>query len=130
MLPELLHHLRGLRTRDVLHHLAVEEVDRALGVLGVWLMIRQNVWGWPVGLVQVTVSAWVFFGSKLYSDVILQGCFFAIQASTMSCVTGAEPSSAFWCGPGSSSSLPGSTTRDSAPALHVHCWFVNSRIPP
>ena len=57
-----------------------EIIGTALGVVGVWLMIRQNVWGWPVGLVQVSVSAWVFFGAKLYSDVILQGCFFAIQA--------------------------------------------------
>ena len=59
---------------------SIEIIGTALGVIGVWLMIRQNVWGWPVGLVQVTVSAWVFFGAKLYSDVILQGCFFAIQA--------------------------------------------------
>jgi nicotinamide mononucleotide transporter len=51
-----------------------------LGVVGVALMIRQNIWGWPVGLVQVGVYAWVFFGAKLYSDVILQGCFFVIQA--------------------------------------------------
>ena len=57
-----------------------EIIGTMLGVVGVGLMIRQNVWGWPVGLVQVSVSAWVFFGAKLYSDVILQGCFFAIQA--------------------------------------------------
>ena len=57
-----------------------EIIGTALGVIGVWLMIRQNIWGWPVGVVQVTVSAWVFYGARLYSDVILQGCFFAIQA--------------------------------------------------
>lgn len=51
-----------------------------LGVLGVWLMIRQNIWGWPVGLVQVSVYAWVFYEAKLYSDVILQGFFFGLQA--------------------------------------------------
>lgn len=57
-----------------------EITGTVLGVLGVWLMIRQNLWGWPVGLVQVAVYAWVFYGAKLYSDVILQGCFFGIQA--------------------------------------------------
>lgn len=57
-----------------------EVIGTLLGVLGVWLMIRQNIWGWPVGLVQVAVYAWVFYGAKLYSDVILQGCFFVIQA--------------------------------------------------
>jgi len=43
-------------------------------------MIRQNIWGWPVGLVQVAVYAWVFYDAKLYSDTILQVCFFVIQA--------------------------------------------------
>jgi nicotinamide mononucleotide transporter len=57
-----------------------EIIGTALGVVGVWLMIRQNVWGWPVGLVQVTVSAWVFYEAKLYSDTILQFFFFVIQA--------------------------------------------------
>jgi nicotinamide mononucleotide transporter len=59
---------------------AAEICATILGVAGVGLMIRQNVWGWPVGLVQVAISAWVFFQAKLYSDVLLQGFFFAIQA--------------------------------------------------
>lgn len=56
-----------------------EIVGTVLGVVGVWLMIRQNIWAWPIGLVQVAVSGWVFYGAKLYSDTILQGFFFAIQ---------------------------------------------------
>jgi nicotinamide mononucleotide transporter len=51
-----------------------------LGVIGVWLMIVQNVWTWPVGLVQVAIYAWVFYDAKLYSDAILQVFFFVIQA--------------------------------------------------
>jgi nicotinamide mononucleotide transporter len=42
-------------------------------------MIRQNVWTWPVGLVQVSVSAWLFYQTKLYSDALLQIFFFGIQ---------------------------------------------------
>ena len=57
-----------------------EIIGTVLGVVGVWLMIRQNIWGWPVGLVQVAVYAWVFYDAKLYSDAILQIFFFAIQA--------------------------------------------------
>lgn len=57
-----------------------EVIGAVLGVIGVWLMIRQNIWGWPVGLVQVSVYAWVFFVTKLYSDAILQVAFFLIQA--------------------------------------------------
>lgn len=58
----------------------LEIIGTVLGITGVALMIRRNVWGWPVGLVQVTISAWVFFEAKLYSDVLLQGFFFVIQA--------------------------------------------------
>ena len=57
-----------------------EIIGTVLGVIGVWLMIRQNIWGWPVGLVQVAVYGWVFYDAKLYSDAILQVFFFAIQA--------------------------------------------------
>jgi nicotinamide mononucleotide transporter len=59
---------------------ALEIIGTVLGVIGVWLMIRQNIWGWPVGLVQVAVYAWVFFDARLYSDTILQAAFFLIQA--------------------------------------------------
>ncbi|MSU51052.1 MAG: nicotinamide riboside transporter PnuC [Opitutus sp.] len=55
-------------------------IGTVLGVIGVGLMIRRNVWGWSVGLAQVAVSAWVFFAAKLYSGVLLQIFFFAIQA--------------------------------------------------
>ncbi len=51
-----------------------------LGVIGVWLMIRQNIWAWPVGLVQVATFGWVMYRSKLYSDAILQVFFFLILA--------------------------------------------------
>jgi nicotinamide mononucleotide transporter len=57
-----------------------EIIGTVLGVVGVVLMIRQNIWGWPVGLVQVAVYAWVFFDTKLYSDALLQIAFFLIQA--------------------------------------------------
>jgi nicotinamide mononucleotide transporter len=56
-----------------------EIIATVLGVIGVWLMIRQHMATWPVGIVQVAVSAWVFFDSKLYSDAILQVFYFAIQ---------------------------------------------------
>jgi nicotinamide mononucleotide transporter len=56
-----------------------EIIGTVLGVIGVWLMIRQNLWSWPVGLVQVAVYTWVFYGARLYSDAILQIFFFAIQ---------------------------------------------------
>jgi nicotinamide mononucleotide transporter len=56
-----------------------EIAGTVLGILGVWLTIRQNLWCWPVGIVQVLVYAWVFFTAKLYSDVLLQFVFFGLQ---------------------------------------------------
>src|SRR5215212_130272 len=57
-----------------------EIIGTLLGLVGVVLMIRQNIWGWPIGLVQVAVYAWVFYDAKLYSDALLQIYFFLIQA--------------------------------------------------
>jgi nicotinamide mononucleotide transporter len=48
------------------------------GVLCVWLVARQNVWNWPLGLVNTALWALVFFGARLYGDAVLQGIFFAL----------------------------------------------------
>lgn len=47
--------------------------------LGVWLTARRNPLCWPVGLVSVALYGWIFFGYKLYSDMLLQGVFAALQ---------------------------------------------------
>lgn len=57
-----------------------EAVGAALGVLGVALMIRRSLWGWPVGIAQVAIYAWVFLQARLYSDALLQLVFLALQA--------------------------------------------------
>jgi len=57
-----------------------EVVATLLGLLGVGLMVRQHVWAWPVGIVQVILSAWVFWAARLYSDAVLQGIFLVLQA--------------------------------------------------
>ncbi len=49
-----------------------------LGAVGVVLMIRQHLLAWPVGLVQVAIYTWIFYGAKLYSDAILQVIFFVL----------------------------------------------------
>ena len=57
-----------------------EQAATILGILGVWLMIRESLWAFPVGLVQVCLSAWVFFEARLYADMGLQAVFFAVLA--------------------------------------------------
>lgn len=57
----------------------VELFAAALGVIAVWLTARQNPWCWPIGLVSVMIYSWVFFGVKLYSDMLLQMIYAVLQ---------------------------------------------------
>ncbi|MBL9214140.1 MAG: nicotinamide mononucleotide transporter [Opitutaceae bacterium] len=59
---------------------AWEIAGTALGVLGVWLMIRRNLWAFPVGMAQVVIFGWVCYGQRLYSETVLQAMFFAALA--------------------------------------------------
>lgn len=57
-----------------------EQAATVLGLLGVWLAIRQSLANFPVGLVQVVLTAIVFFGQRLYADMSLQGVYFIALA--------------------------------------------------
>ena len=50
-----------------------------LGVIAVWLTVKQNPWCWPIGLVMVLLYSWVFFEVKLYSDMLLQLVYAVLQ---------------------------------------------------
>lgn len=52
-----------------------EQVATVLGLLGVWLALRESLWNFPVGLVQVAIFGWVCFRGRLYSDAVLQVVF-------------------------------------------------------
>ncbi len=52
----------------------------ALGVIAVWLTVKQNPWCWPIGLVMVLLYSWIFFEIKLYSGMLLQVFFALLQA--------------------------------------------------
>jgi nicotinamide mononucleotide transporter len=58
----------------------IEQLATVLGLLGVGLTIRQSLWNFPVGLVQVTLSGIVFYKARLYADMKLQGFFFIVLA--------------------------------------------------
>lgn len=57
-----------------------EQLATILGLVGVGLTIRQSIWNFPVGLVQVSLSAVVFYQARLYADMKLQGFFFVVLA--------------------------------------------------
>jgi nicotinamide mononucleotide transporter len=48
------------------------------GALCVWLVARQHILNWPLGLVNNTFWALLFWNAKLYADSVLQGFFFVL----------------------------------------------------
>lgn len=50
------------------------------GIAAVWLTTRQNLWCWPVGLVNVAIFAVVFHAARLYADMGLQAIYAALGA--------------------------------------------------
>jgi nicotinamide mononucleotide transporter len=58
---------------------ALEIVAAALGLLSVWLTVKQNVWCWPVGAAMVALYAFLFWQARLYADSGLQVIYFVLQ---------------------------------------------------
>jgi nicotinamide mononucleotide transporter len=48
------------------------------GALCVWLLIRQNIWNWPIGIANNIVYVIVFYKSGLFADSGLQYVYMAI----------------------------------------------------
>ncbi|WP_326824418.1 nicotinamide riboside transporter PnuC [Streptosporangium sp. NBC_01639] len=44
----------------------------ATGILTVWLVARQHVWNWPIGVANVVLLGLVFMAVGLYADAALQ----------------------------------------------------------
>ncbi|MFD1956797.1 nicotinamide riboside transporter PnuC [Paenibacillus thailandensis] len=57
----------------------LEVVATATGLLSVWLTARENIWAWPVGLVNVGCFFFMFEEAKLYADMTLQIFFFILS---------------------------------------------------
>jgi len=58
----------------------IEIFGAITGIIYVFLEIRQNIWLWPVGLVTSAVYIMVFYTSKFYADMSLQGYYLVISA--------------------------------------------------
>jgi nicotinamide mononucleotide transporter len=70
--------------RSLVHGFAsaslLDQVNLALGLAGVALMVRRSLWAFPVGLVAVTVQGVLFFRARFYADAALQIFFFVALA--------------------------------------------------
>lgn len=51
---------------------ALEAVSFATGAVCVWLTVRENIWNFPIGLINTAGYSVVFFRARLYGDATLQ----------------------------------------------------------
>jgi nicotinamide mononucleotide transporter len=58
----------------------IEAVATFFGLLCVWFTIKENIWCWPAGIVQVSLYIFVFYDSKLYSDMVLHIIYVFLNA--------------------------------------------------
>jgi nicotinamide mononucleotide transporter len=57
----------------------IEVFGAITGIIYVLLEIRQNIWLWPLGMITSAVYISVFFTSKFYADMSLQGYYLVIS---------------------------------------------------
>ena len=57
----------------------IEIFGAVTGIIYVFLEIKQTIWLWPVGIITSAVYIWVFFTSKIYADMSLQGYYLVIS---------------------------------------------------
>ncbi len=57
----------------------VEFLAFTSGVVNVWLVTRQNVWNWPIGIFNVSLYLLIFADSGLYADSALQLVYIALS---------------------------------------------------
>lgn len=58
---------------------AVEFFGAVTGLVCVWLTVEENVWCWPVSIVNALLYMWAFAVAKLYADVGLQAVYFVLS---------------------------------------------------
>jgi nicotinamide mononucleotide transporter len=57
----------------------LEWLAAALVLINVALVALRSVWNYPFALIAVSLYAVVFYDARLYSDMVLQGFFFALN---------------------------------------------------
>ena len=59
---------------------AVEIFGLFTGTLSIALLIKQNIWTWPVGIAYTLASLYIFFTAKLYADFALHVLFLIMSS--------------------------------------------------
>jgi nicotinamide mononucleotide transporter len=59
------------------HHLEI--IGTITGLLYIFLSVNQSIWLWPVGIVTSAFQLIVFFQSRIYADMSLQGYYVLVS---------------------------------------------------
>jgi nicotinamide mononucleotide transporter len=57
----------------------IEAIAFISGILNIYLLTRCSLWNWLFGVITVLLYAIIFFSTKLYADMGLQGVFLVFQ---------------------------------------------------
>jgi nicotinamide mononucleotide transporter len=58
----------------------LEFIAVLFGIVGVYLSIRESVWNWPIGMVNVALYSLLFVRQRLYANAVLQVVYFVLSA--------------------------------------------------
>jgi len=65
--------------RGVFGNNPVEWTAVVFGIASVYLSVREHVWSWPTGIINVSLYVYIFLHAKLYADMGLQVFYIAIS---------------------------------------------------
>ena len=56
----------------------LEGIAFVTGAIAVWLVVKENTWNFPIGLINTATFAVVFFKARLFGDAALQVAYFIL----------------------------------------------------
>lgn len=56
-----------------------EALGFVTGAICVWLLVKENIWTWPIGIANNVFSIVVFYRARLFGDMSLQFIFVAVS---------------------------------------------------